>query len=128
MTGWRVDPAGLNTILTDTNEAIQAVGAALEGAGGTVDDVVAAAGYDGIVATAYSDFLQEIFEGAVTQMFSTYSAALEGTANAANAYMTGDEENAATIAAAIAASNFDAAQFAQTRNTAPGGGGGGGGW
>ena len=80
MTGWRVDPAGLNIIITDSSTAIQEVGMALDGAVATVGEVQAGAGYDGIVSTAYQGFMQELFDGAVTRMFTKYSTALEGTA------------------------------------------------
>ena len=117
MTGWRIDPTGLNKILTDTNTAVQAVGTALDGSVATVGEVQAAGGYDGIVATAYSGFMQEIFDGTVASMFSKYTAALEGTANAANAYLAGDEEIAGTIASGIGSSDFGGALFAPPTST-----------
>lgn len=128
MTGWRIEPAGLTTILTDTSAAVEAVGTALTGASETLADVQSAGGYDGIVSTAYSGFMQEIYDGAVTRMFTAYGTALEGTANAANAYLAGDEEIAAAIAAGIGASDFGAASYAPPAAPGtPGGGGGGGG-
>jgi hypothetical protein len=131
MTGWRIEPDGLNRILTETDTAVQAVRSALEGPADSIGEVQAAAGYDGIVAGAYAAFLQETYDGPIARMFERYAAALEGTANAANAYLAGDEQIAGTIATGISASDFDAAIYAQ-RSTgasgAPGGGGGGGGW
>lgn len=121
MTGWRIDPTGLNKILTDTNTAVQAVGTALDGSVATVGEVQAAGGYDGIVATAYSGFMQEIFDGTVTSMFSKYTAALEGTANAANAYLAGDEEIEGTIASGIGSSDFNGALFAPPTTSTDGG-------
>ncbi len=53
--------------------------------------------------------MQEIFDGTVTSMFTKYTAALEGTANAANAYLAGDEEIAGTIASSIGSSDFSGA-------------------
>ena len=111
MTGWRVDPAGLNLIITDSSTAIQAVGTALDGAVATVGEVQAGGGYDGIVSTAYQGFMQELFDGTITGMFTKYSTALEGTVGAANAYLAGDEASAGTIAASLAASDFSAAMF-----------------
>jgi hypothetical protein len=120
VTGWRVDPAGLNRILTDTNAAVQGVSSALAGPAESVGDVQGAAGYDGIVLSAYAGFMQELFDGTVTRMFERYSSALEGTANAANAYLAGDEQIAATIASAMSASDFGAALYSQGQ-TGPGG-------
>jgi len=122
MTGWRVDPAGLNIIITDANTAIQAVGTALDGSVATVGDVQAAGGYDGIVSSAYAGFMQELFEGTITSMFTKYSAALEGTANAANAYLSGDEEIAGTIATGIGGSDFGGALFSPPSTTTTDGG------
>jgi|GEM_PF-3901251 len=127
MTGWRIDPAGLNRILTETSEAVQEVDTALQGAADTLAEVQGAGGYDGIVATAFSGFLQEVYDGAVTRMFSGYATALEGTANAANAYLAGDEQIAATIATGIGASDFGSAQFSRPSDGVAGGGAGGGG-
>ncbi len=127
MTGWRIEPAGLNQILTDTDTAVRSVGTALQGPSESVGEVQAAGGYDGIVAGAYSAFLQEIYDGAITRMFERYGAALEGTANAANTYLAGDEQIASSIATGIAASDFDAAIYSQGQSGTPGGGGGGGG-
>lgn len=128
MTGWRVDPAGLNRVLTDTNAAVQEVSTALAAPADSVGDVKGAAGYDGIVLSAYSGFMQDLFDGTVRRMFERYTSALEGTANAANAYLAGDEEIAATIAGGIAASDFGSALFAPPRPPGdPGGAGGGGG-
>lgn len=127
MTGWRVEPAGLNRILTDTDTAVQGVQTALAGAAETLADVQEAGGYDGIVASAFSGFLQETYDGVITRMFGAYSASLEGTANAANTYLAGDEEMAATIASGIAAADFDAASYLPPPSGTPGGGGGGGG-
>jgi len=111
MTGWRIEPTGLNQILTDTNTSVQAVATALDGSVATVGEVQAAGGYDGIVVTAFSGFMQELFDGTVTTMFTTYSTALEGTANAANAYLSGDEAIAGTIATGIGSSDFGGALF-----------------
>lgn len=127
MTGWRIEPAGLTRILTETDTAVQAVNTALQGPADSIGEVQAAGGYDGIVAGAYAAFLQETYDGAITQMFERYGAALEGTANAANAYLAGDEEIAGTIATGIGTSDFDAAIYAQRPTGTPGGGGGGGG-
>jgi hypothetical protein len=124
MTAWRVDPAGLNGILTEANLAVQGINTALsgpavpaggvpvEGPGATLGEVELAAGYDGIVSGAFSQFMQETYNGAITRMFASYAAALEGTANAANAYLAGDEAMASSIAAGIGASDFAAASFA----------------
>jgi hypothetical protein len=121
MTGWRIDPTGLNKILTDTNTAVQAVGTALDGSVETVGEVQAAGGYDGIVSTAFSGFMQEIFDGTITGMFAKYTGALEGTANAANAYLAGDEDIAGTIASGIGSSDFNAALFAPPSSSTDGG-------
>lgn len=123
MTGWRVEPTGLNRILTDTSEAVTEVNTALQAAADTLGEVQAAGGYDGIVSTAYSGFLQEVYDGAITRMFGGYAGALEGTANAANAYLAGDEEIAATIATGIGASDFTAAQYSPPSGSSGGGGG-----
>jgi hypothetical protein len=112
MTGWRIEPEGLNRILTDSNTAIQAVGTALEASIETVGTVQAAGGYDSIVASAHAGFMQELFDGTVKTMFTKYSTALEGTANAANAYLAGDEQIAGTIATGIGSSDFGGALFA----------------
>jgi hypothetical protein len=127
MTGWRIEPAGLNRILTETDTAVQNVGTALQGPADSIGEVQTGAGYDGIVAGAYSGFLQEVYDGAIARMFERYGAALEGTANAANTYLAGDEEIASTIATGIAASDFDAAIYSQGQSGPAGGGGGGGG-
>lgn len=125
MTGWRIEPTGLTRILTETDAAVQEVHTALLGAAETAADVQESAGYDGIVATAFTGFLQETFDGAVTRMFGAYTTALEGTANAANAYLAGDEEIAATIASGVASSDFGSALFAPPSGQAGGDGGGG---
>ena len=117
MTGWRIEPTGLNQILTDTNTSVQAVATALDGSVATVGEVQAAGGYDGIVVTAYSGFMQELFDGTVTTMFTKYSTALEGTANAANAYLSGDEAIAGTIATGIGSSDFGGALFSPPTTT-----------
>jgi hypothetical protein len=127
MTGWRVDPAGLNRILTETDTAVQGVQTALAASAETLADVQEAGGYDGIVSSAFSGFLQETYDGVITRMFGSYAASLEGTANAANTYLAGDEEMAATIASGIAAADFDAASYLPPPSGSPGGGGGGGG-
>ncbi len=126
MTGWRVDPAGVTRILTETDAAVQGVQTALSGAGETLADVQEAGGYDGIVSSAFSGFMQEIYDGAITRMFGSYATSLEGTANAANAYLTGDEQIATTIASGIAASDLGAASYAAPPLDPSGGGGGGG--
>lgn len=123
MTGWRVDPAGVNRVLTDTNTAVGEVQKALGEAADSLDEVQEGAGYDGIVSSAYSGFMQEIFDGSITRMFGAYATALEGTANAANAYLAGDEEMATTIAAGLTGSDFGSALFAPP--AAAGGGAGG---
>jgi len=126
MTGWRIEPTGLNRILTDTSTAIEAVGTALQGAAESPGEVQSAAGFDGIVSSAYNGFLQEIYEGTIANMFTGYGTALEGTAGAANAYLAGDEEIATTIASGIGASDFGAASYAPPSGGASGGAGGGG--
>lgn len=127
MTGWRIEPTGLNKILTDTGTAVEAVGTALQGPADTPAEVQSAAGFDGLVLGAYNAFMQELYEGTIATMFTKYQTALEGTANAANAYLTGDEEIANTIAAGIGASDFGSASYTQPAPTpTPGGGGDGG--
>ncbi|MEO5534192.1 MAG: DUF6507 family protein [Pseudolysinimonas sp.] len=101
MTGWRVDPAGVTLILTQTEAEVEAVNKALAGPADSITTVQDGAGFDGIVTSAYSAFLQEQYEGTVTQIFGKYKGALEGTANAANAYLAGDEEIATSIAAGL---------------------------
>jgi hypothetical protein len=101
VTGWRVDPVGVTRILTDTETEVKAVNTALAGPAESMATVQDGAGFDGTVGSAYADFLQEQYEGTVTHIFARYKAALEGTANAANAYLAGDEEIATTIAAGL---------------------------
>ncbi|MEO8528372.1 MAG: DUF6507 family protein [Pseudolysinimonas sp.] len=101
MTGWRVDPAGLTSILTKTETEVEAVNTALAGPADSIATVQTGAGFDGTVTSAYGSFLKEQYDGAVTQIFRRYKAALEGTANAANTYLAGDEEIATTIAAGL---------------------------
>jgi hypothetical protein len=126
MTGWRIEPTGLNKILTDTGTAVEAVGTALEGPADTPAEVQSAAGFDGLVLGAFNGFMQELYEGTIANMFTSYQTALEGTANAANAYLAGDEEIATTIASGIGASDFGSASYTQPSGGAGGGGGGGG--
>ena len=42
MTGWRIEPAGLNRILTETDTAVKSVGTALQGPADSVGEVQAA--------------------------------------------------------------------------------------
>lgn len=133
MTGWRVDPDGVNRVLTTTNDAVIEVQKAFQGPADSVNVVVGAAGEDGIVASAYAGFLQENYDGAITRMFTRYASVLEGTANAANAYLAGDEQMAsdtaadiASIPAFVAPPDLPASMGGGASGEGAGGGGGGG--
>lgn len=102
MSGWQVDPVGAEKTLNDTQTHVNEVGTALAGlANGVGDSLATGAGFDGVVVKAFAGFIEEQSSGRLLSLMNRYTAGLEATATAANAFLVGDEQMASsTIAAA----------------------------
>lgn len=101
MTSWQLEPAGINKTLTDTSTEVEVLAAALTTMTTTISEPLqTGCGFDGIVAGAVVGFLDEQVAARVLPAMNRYSAALQATASATNAYLTGDEEMAITTIAA----------------------------
>lgn len=114
MTGWQLEPASIGKTLIDTETNIQAVRTALQNAAaGAGKQLATGAGFDGVVVQALAGFLEEQSASRLQPLMNRYGAGLEATANAANAFLAGDEQMAdSTIATAgDAAATGDATRF-----------------
>ncbi|MDQ0648627.1 hypothetical protein QFZ53_002823 [Microbacterium natoriense] len=101
MTGWQLQPAGINTTIVTTDEKIQGFATAMTGLDVSVGEPLASgAGFDGIVATAVFGFLDEQSTGRLSTVVASCQNTMTCTADAANAFVQGDEQMAATLVAA----------------------------
>lgn len=101
MTGWQLLPDGINATILATDEKVQAFSTATADLATTVGEPLATgSGFDGIVNDAVLGFLQEQSAGRLTAMISSCQNTMTCTADAATAYLQGDEQMAATTLAA----------------------------
>ncbi|MGU3408908.1 DUF6507 family protein [Microbacterium sp. M1A1_1b] len=102
--GWRIEPAGVQAALTDTETAATNLSTAFDGLADAHADLTTAVGDDQAVAGAVAALI-ESHSALLTRVGNHITAGLAGAANATLAYYRGDEEMAATAqAAAIRAS------------------------
>lgn len=102
MTSWQLQPEGINATIAATEAKIQGFGTATAKLATTVAEPLASgSGFDGIVLSAVSGFLEEQSNGRLAAVDASCRNTLACTAGAANAYLQGDAQMAAsTIAAA----------------------------
>lgn len=101
MTSWQLQPEGINATIVATDEKIQAFATATANLAETVGTPLqSGAGFDGIVSGAVFSFLDEQSSGRLTTMLASYKNTIACTADAANAFLQGDEQMAATLVAA----------------------------
>lgn len=101
MTSWQLLPDGINTTITATEEKVQAFSTATANLATTVAEPLATgSGFDGIVNDAVIGFLQEQSAGRLTAMITSCQNTMSCTADAATAYLQGDEQMAVTTMAA----------------------------
>ena len=115
MTRWDIDPTGVRTVLQDT----ETVATEFEGQMTTLNTGVEGAmtqSSSGIVGSALAGYAESATSD-IEFVFTRTGACLDGAAQAANAYLDGDLEMAATAQAA-------ATTAPDPRATMPGGGGG----
>lgn len=107
MTSWQLEPTGIQKTLTDTSAEVEILAAALTTMTTAISEPLqTGCGFDGIVAGAVVGFLEEQVASRVQPAMNRYGAALQATASATNAYLTGDEEMAvSTLAATEQAAN-----------------------
>lgn len=98
MTGWRMVPEGIGKILTDTQAHAQELGASIGTLSDAVEQVRAGSGFDGVVLTAFTGFLEDQGDR-LAGVMNRVGAGLEATAASTAAYLDGSEEIAATMIA-----------------------------
>lgn len=97
--GWKIVPAALSTALTSASTHATGVSTAANRLVGEVLEPVGTyGGFDGIVADALMNFLQEQGDGRLTRMLVTMESAMSSTHRAATAYFDGDAEMAVQTA------------------------------
>ncbi len=104
MTGWDIDPAGVRTVLGNTEAVarefdgqMQTLNTGIEGAAAQSSSEIVASALAGFAESASAD---------ITFVFTRTGACLSGAAQATNAYLDGDFEMAANAqASAYAAPN-----------------------
>ncbi len=102
--GWQIEPAGVQTALTDTESAATSLSTAFDGLADAHAALTTAVGDDQAVAGAVAALI-ESHSALLTRVSNHITAGLAGAANATLAYYHGDEEMAATAQAnAIGAS------------------------
>lgn len=93
--GWKIDPAGVRTTLTDTETAATNLSTAFDGLADAHAALTTAVGDDQAVAGAVAALIES--HSALLQRVGNHiTAGLAGAANATMAYYHGDEEMAAT--------------------------------
>ncbi len=97
VSGWRLVPGGVSSALVSAQDSVEQIRGGLDALSSAPESLAGGAGGDGVVASAFASFLEEQAAGPLTSMMSRYSAALTGTASAAEAYVAGDEEMAANF-------------------------------
>ncbi|SDS00017.1 DUF6507 family protein [Microterricola viridarii] len=101
MTSWQLTPAGIQKTLVDTSAEVETLAAAITTMATAISEPLqTGCGFDGIVSGAVVGFLDEQVASRVQPAMNRYGAALQATACATNAYLTGDEEMAISTLAA----------------------------
>ena len=114
MNGWQLVPDQIGAALVGADEAVLAVGTALETlTTTTIEPLQASAGFDGVVIGAYFGLLEEQANGRLTDMMHRFQAGLLGTSEATKAFIAGDEEMAQSMVTATqtAAATGDLTRF-----------------
>ena len=91
MTAYRIDPAGVASVLTQTQTDAEQFGIIMTPLQGHVEAAVTATGGSGVIAGALEAFFQEqstVFKG----MNGRITAAVTGAVDATTAYVNGDLE------------------------------------
>ena len=96
--GWQIEPAGVQTALTDTESAATSLSTAFDGLADAHAALTTAVGDDQAVAGAVAALIESHSE-LLTRVSNHITAGLAGAANATLAYYHGDEEMAATAQA-----------------------------
>ncbi|MFF5626906.1 DUF6507 family protein [Microbacterium sp. LWH10-1.2] len=108
MTSWQLQPDGINATILATDEKVQGFSTAVADLATTVGEPLASgSGFDGIVASAVLGFLEEQSAGRLTAVVNGCQNTMTCTADAATAFLQGDEQMAVnTIAAADTTTTF----------------------
>ena len=99
MTKWRIEPAGVQSVLTQVGTAAETLGSAVEKLPTHAEAVIAGTAGSPIIADAISGFF-EFHKPALTSIGNRINASVGGAAAATRWYLTGDEEMAAQQQAA----------------------------
>jgi len=91
-TGWRIDPAGVESVLNDISASVNGTASALQSVQGGVAEVAGGAG--DIVNEALGAFLTKTQDD-VDQVTYRLIGGVQGVTNAVDAYRAGDLEMAA---------------------------------
>jgi hypothetical protein len=115
MTSYKIDPAGVQTVLKTVGDRAQELSTALDDVNSATDDVYQGSGNDGIVGQALNVFLTDQ-KTALEDVGTRISAGLNGATLAALAYVHGDEqmEAATTTAMTTAFSTGDLTVLSRT--------------
>lgn len=101
MSSWQVDLDQTNSILADVNDELQDMLSMFFNAetneistrlgDDIVGDLVAASGYDGVVAGALIELLGEQLDGRVSRGLTRYQTMVQSVVDAKDAFQLGDE-------------------------------------
>ena len=99
MTKWRIEPEGVQSVLTKVGTAAEVLGTAVENLPPHAETVVAGTANSPIIADAIAGFF-EFYKPTLTSIGNRINASVGGAAAATRWYLTGDEEMAAQQQAA----------------------------
>jgi hypothetical protein len=99
MTGWRIEPEGVQTVLTKVGTAAELLGTAVEKLPPHAETVVAGSANSPIIADAIAGFF-EFYKPTLTSIGNRINASVGGAAAATRWDLTGDETMAAQQQAA----------------------------
>lgn len=100
MSGYKMDPAGVQRVLQAVGDRATELGTALDDVESATADVIQGSGGDGIVGQALATFLTDQ-KSALGDVGTRISAGLNGATLAALAYVHGDEQMAAATTTAM---------------------------
>lgn len=100
MSSYKIDPAGVQKVLTAVGDRASELSTALDGVNSATEDVYQGSGNDGIVGQALNLFLTDQKAG-LEDVGTRISAGLNGATLAALAYVHGDEHMEAATTAAM---------------------------